>query len=136
MASPPLASTRTAEPEVQIRLQNGTDPVANNDNQPLMGSSSSLQVQASAGSPYSTDRASSEHSGVPPDPKDDRISPVTGSQENVSPSSTAQTAARPSKFILTLGKQGKCGWTDSYTHEPRQMAEAFEATLLYSLSGS
>ena len=109
MASLSPALNRTAEPHVQTQLQNGAYLVTNNENQPLIGSSSNLQVQASTGSPYSSVRGSSEHSGVPLDPNGDRISPVTSNQGNASLPSTADTAARPSKFILTLGKQWKRG---------------------------
>jgi hypothetical protein len=68
-----------------------------------------LQVQGSAASQQSSDRASSENTKIRSGLDDDRILHLSGSQEGGRLPLTAQSAAWQSKYILTLGEQGKLG---------------------------
>jgi hypothetical protein len=63
-----------------------------------------LQVHSTAASHLSTDRASSEHSKLPWDPKEDEITPLTTTSPNTRPSLISQTSAWDKKYVLTLGE--------------------------------
>jgi hypothetical protein len=107
MASDSLAPDRTVEPLSQAESQNGIDPGAGRDNQPLLDAPLALQVPGSSGSQKSSDRASSsEHTNATSDLKEDRTLPLPGSQEIGPPPLTTQTSAWQSKYILSLGKRG------------------------------
>lgn len=106
MASVSLVSDRTVEPQLQTGLQSGIGPAASRDNRPLLDASSTLKVQGPAGSQRSSVRDSSEHTNVPSDVNEDRISSLSGSQENNRPALSAENAAWQKKYILTLGKKG------------------------------
>jgi hypothetical protein len=85
------------------KFQTNNDPGANNGNQQIANTSLNLQVQRSATSQQSSDRASPENTKIHSGLNDDRILPLSGGQEGGRPLLTAQNAAWQSKYILTLG---------------------------------
>jgi hypothetical protein len=131
MASPTIEPVFSAE-SLSPELRTDNDSGVNNENQPIVNTSLNLQVQGSCASQQSSGKASSENTRIHSGLNDDRILPLSSSQESVRSPLTAHSAAWQSKYILTLGKWGRFGSTKIHANKHRQMAEAYEATLLYS----
>jgi hypothetical protein len=131
MASPTIEPAFPAEPSSQ-NLQTDNDSGANNGKRKIVNTALNQQVQCTATSQQSSDRDSPErknnHSGL----NDDRILLLSSSQESGHPPLTHQSAAWQSKYILTLGMQSRFGSSKIQANKLRQMAEVFEAILLYS----
>jgi hypothetical protein len=102
MALPTIEPAFYAE-SLSPKLQTDNDPGANNGNQQIVNTSLNLQVQRSATSQQSSDRASPDNAKIHSGLNDDRILPLSGSQEGGRSPLTAQNAAWQSKYILTLG---------------------------------